>query len=169
MRPRRAAGPAVLMGAAFLVSAAFLPWSDESVSDIPVLQDFARLFLAGNLPYADFPFEYPPLAWPALALAGLGGTADQDSFLAGLGLLNFAFALAGMLAVGRLTDLAGGNGRIAMYGWALFPLLIGAIARNHFEMLAAAPAAIAILLVATGRPSAGLALIGAAAMVKPFA
>lgn len=169
MTLRRAAGPALLLAAAFLVTSAVMPWSDESVSDIPVLQDFSRLFLDGFTPYSDVRFEYPPLAWPFLALAGLGGTADQDAFLAGLGLLNFAFALGGMFAAGRLTDIAGGDGRIAMYAWAAFPLLLGAIARNHFELIAAAPAVAGVLLVATGRPRAGLALIGAAAMVKPFA
>src|SRR5437868_5040445 len=41
------------------------------ITDVPVYNDYANAMLAGQLPYRDFGFEYPPAAIPAILLPGL--------------------------------------------------------------------------------------------------
>jgi hypothetical protein len=156
------------LAAALAVTALVHPWNDESVTDLPVLQGYSQQFLDGKAPYADVRFEYPTLAWPVLAAAGLHGTGREE-FLVGLAVIALLAGAAGVLATSGLGRLADGDPLAAGLGFALTPLLVGAIARNHFELAAAGPAVVGLFLVARGRGSPGLAVLGAAAMVKPFA
>ena len=78
-RPREGGAALALLAAAFALTLWVSPWDAEQVTDLPIYAAYADLFLDGSLPYRDVAFEYPPLAAPLLALAGVGGT-DYDTY-----------------------------------------------------------------------------------------
>jgi hypothetical protein len=144
------------------------PWSDDLVNDLFVYRSFAEPVLAGGLPYRDVFFEYPPLAAPAIGLAGAFGTGEATYELAFsvicLGLLLTVMALAG-----RLAGPAGSAERTrAMLAVALAPLLTGALMRTHFDLLPVAFAVGALLALVRRRPGLGFALIGLGGAAKGF-
>ena len=69
-----------LAGAALLavygVATTVGPFSDVTVNDLYVYGVYADLLHAGQLPYVDFGFEYPPLAAVPIWLAGVPGLDD---------------------------------------------------------------------------------------------
>ena len=144
-----------------------MPWSDERVNDLFVYRSYAALFLDGMLPYRDLSFEYPPLAAPAIALPGLGGTgADGYKWTFALCMLALAFCV--LLLVRSLARWTGGSERLAVVAVAVAPLLTGALMRTHFDLLPVALLLAALLLVVRDRPVLGLALLGVATMTKGF-
>ena len=66
--PRRS--PALALLAVFAVATTVGPFSDITVNDLYVYEQYAILLHDGQLPYVDFGFEYPPLAALPLWLAG---------------------------------------------------------------------------------------------------
>lgn len=170
-RALRAPGPGGVAGAilalAFVATFLVHPWSDESVGDLGVRSGFASLMLEGALPYRDFPFEYPPLAAPAVALPGLAGTED-GAYRVGIAALAFAGTAAVVLLAGALARRTGGRPAVAMIALALTPLLLGAVVRLHIDALPVALTLGALVAVAAHRPALGLALLGAGAMTKGF-
>jgi hypothetical protein len=173
---------------AFLAAAALLaagwgltlwvdPWADERVSDLYVYRTYAEGFLDGVLPYRDVAFEYPPLAGPLLALAGLAGT-DEAPYRLAFAALTLAGGLALVAATGALARASGGDPRRAMLSLALLPLLAGALVRTHFDVFPAALAVAGLAAAASrsgrGRregPRAaalGLGLLGLGTAAKAF-
>ena len=143
------------------------PWSDESVNDLFVYRTFAEPVLAGELPYRDVAFEYPPLAAPAIALPGLFGTGEE-TFRAAFAAWTLAAAMAVVLLCGALARATGGDARRAMLGAALMPVLCGALLRTHFDLFPVALLLAGLLLVCLERPRAGLAVLALGAMTKGF-
>ena len=143
------------------------PWSDERVNDLFVYRTFAAPVLAGGLPYRDVFFEYPPLAAPAIAFPGLAGTGEEAFRLA---FSAWTLALAGVVVLlcGALAAVTGGDRRRALFAAALMPIACGALVRTHFDLAPVAVTLAALWLVCAGRPRAGLALLGAGALVKGF-
>jgi hypothetical protein len=142
------------------------PFSDTTVNDLFVYRSYADLLVAGQLPYLDFGFEYPPLAAVPLWLAGLGGTAE-DAYELSFGVLMLGCALVGQQLAARLA----GQGREAVVvAWllAVAPIVIGASVRTHFDALPIAIALGALLAFARERPQVGFALLGAGTMTKLF-
>src|SRR5918997_1881577 len=68
--------------------------------------------LGGALPYRDFPFEYPPLAAPVMALPGLAGT-DGDAYRIGIAVVAFVVTAVVLLLVRTLALRTGGDGLLA--------------------------------------------------------
>jgi uncharacterized membrane protein len=153
--------------AVWVVTLTVRPWSDERVNDLPYLSNYAAAFLHGQLPYRDIAFEYPPLAAPVLALPGVVGT-DHDAYRLALAGLMVGCAVALVWACARLARATGGSERIAVAAVALAPLLLGAVARNHFDLAAVALTAWALVALVEERPRLGLALLGAGALTKVF-
>ena len=171
------------------------PFSDTTVNDLFVYRSYADLLLDGQLPYLDFPFEYPPLAAIPLWLAGLGGT-DEPSYATAFAVLMCACAVAGQQLAAQLAGAAragfagagaagagfagaaragfagaGAAGRErVMVAWLLActPILIGASVRTHFDALPIAIALGALLAFARDRASLGFALLGVGTMTKLF-
>ena len=143
------------------------PWNDERVNDLFVYRAFAEPVLAGELPYRDVAFEYPPLAAPAIALPGLAGTGEE-AFRWAFALWTLGAALAVVLLCGALARATGGNERRAMLAAALMPILLGALVRTHFDLFPAALLLAGLLLLVRDRPRAGLAVLGLGAMAKAF-
>ena len=143
------------------------PWSDERVNDLFVYRAFAKPVLAGELPYREVAFEYPPLAAPAIVLPGLAGSGEE-AFRAAFAAWTLAAAAAVVLLCGALARATGGDARRAMLAAALMPLLCGALVRTHFDLFPMALLLAGLLLLCVERPRAGLAVLGLGAMTKGF-
>ena len=143
------------------------PWSDERVSDLYVYRQFAATVLDGAVPYRDAFLEYPPLAAPILVLPGLAGTGEEAYRLA-FAAMALVLAAIVLLLTGALAARTGGEPRRAMVAAGLAPLLCGAMIRTHFDLAPVAITLAALLLLCTGRPRGGLALLGVGVMTKGF-
>ncbi|MEJ7797779.1 MAG: glycosyltransferase 87 family protein [Solirubrobacteraceae bacterium] len=154
------------------------PFSDTTVNDLYVYRTYAELLTAGQLPYLDFAFEYPPLAALPLGLAGLPGSAEQ-TYAVSFAVLMAGCALGGQQLAARLagaTDSlacvpAGGGvsgGVVVAWLLALSPIIIGASLRTHFDALPIAIALGALLALARGRTNVGFLLLGLGTMTKLF-
>ena len=162
----RAFALAVLAGA-FAVTFLPGPWGDESVTDLYLYRSYADLFLDGLLPYRDVAFEYPPLAAPLLALPAAVGSGD-DGYRLAFAALALVLAAILVLLVGGLARRTGGDPRRAMLAAAVAPLFTGAMLRTHFDLAPVVLTLGALLLLASDRPRAGLAVLGAGVMTKGF-
>jgi uncharacterized membrane protein len=142
------------------------PFSDTTVNDLYVYRSYADLLAAGQLPYLDFPFEYPPLAALPLWLGGLQGT-DAPAYT-----VTFAVLMGGCAVLGQqlAARLAGAVRDAVVVAWllAFTPILIGAAVRTHFDALPIAIALGALLAFARERPALGFALLGVGTMTKLF-
>ena len=171
----------VLLAAGWALTLWVPPWNDESVNDLFVYRSFATPVLDGGLPYRDIAFEYPPLAAPAIALPGLGGTGE-DAFRWAFALWTLAAASALVLLCGALAragarqETAAGRAAAApheaapraMLAAAAMPLLCGALLRTHFDLFPVTLLLAGLLLLCRERPRAGLAVLGVGAMTKVF-
>jgi hypothetical protein len=163
----RLAGATAGLAGSWAATLWVMPWSNERVNDLFVYRSYAHEFLAGALPYRDIPFEYPPLAAPAIGLPGVAGTG-ADAYRWSFALFMLALAFCVLLLVRALARRTGGNEPLAMAGVALAPLLTGAMIRTHFDLLPVALTLAALLLVLSGRAVWGLGLLGVATMTKGF-
>jgi hypothetical protein len=160
--------PALLLLAAGWAAALWVsPWSDERVNDLFVYRVFTEPLLDGGLPYREVFLEYPPLAAPAIAIPGLLGTGEEVFRWAFAGWA-FLLAAAVVLLCGALAARTGGDARRALLAAALMPLLCGAMVRTHFDLAPVALLLGALLLLSSGRPRSGMAVLGLAAMTKGF-
>jgi hypothetical protein len=155
---------AVLCGVATTVG----PFSDTTVNDLYVYRTYAELLAAGNLPYLDFGFEYPPLAALPIGLAGLPGR-DEATYAVSFALLMAACALVGQQLAARLAGESRSHEAVVV-AWllALAPVAIGASVRTHFDALPIAIALAALLAFARERPEVGFVLLGLGTMTKLF-
>jgi glycosyl transferase family 87 len=157
----------LLLAAGWAATLWLAPWSDERVNDLFVYRVFAEPVLDGALPYRDVFLEYPPLAAPAIAVPGLAGTGEEV-FRAAFAGWTFLLAAAVVLLCGAIAARTGGSARRALVGAALMPLLCGALVRTHFDLAPVALLLGALLLLVSGRPRLGMAVLGLAAMTKGF-
>jgi hypothetical protein len=159
----------LLLAAGWALTLWVPPWNDESVNDLFVYRSFAAPVLDGGVPYRDVAFEYPPLAAPAIALPGLGGTGE-DAFRWAFALWMLAAAAAVVLQCGALAR-AGAASAVAtraMLAAAAMPLFCGALLRTHFDLFPVAVLLAGLLLLCRERPRTGLAVLGIGAMTKVF-
>jgi 4-amino-4-deoxy-L-arabinose transferase-like glycosyltransferase len=164
---RASLAAALLLAAGWALTFLVWPFSVEVPNDLPVYRAYAVAALDGYLPYHDIVFEYPPLAWPSLALAGLAGTGEEIYRVA-FALLMLLCALACLWLVGRLAAATGGRRAIAVLAFALLPLALGALVRTRFDLLPVALLLAALLALAARRPTLGFVLLGLGAATKLF-
>jgi hypothetical protein len=159
------AGLALL--AVFAIATTTGPFSDVTVNDLYVYQQYAILLHDGRLPYVDFGFEYPPLAALPLWLAGVFGR-DPESIAWTFGALMALCLLAGQQLAARLAG--GGRRERLTVAWLLVlaPVLIGASVRTHFDPLPIAIALAGLLAIVRARRDLGFALLAAGTMTKLF-
>ena len=143
------------------------PISGAEFSDLPVYAFYADQMLNGGLPYRDFAFEYPPLAAPLLALAGVAGTGASEFKLA-FALLMLLLAGAVVVLTGALAERTGGDRRTAQIGGAAALLLCGALVRSRFDLAPVALTLAALALLCAQRPRAAFAVLGLGALTKGF-
>jgi uncharacterized membrane protein len=157
----------VVLAAGWALTIWVSPWADERVNDLFVYRSYADPVLAGAMPYRDVFSEYPPLASVAIVLPGIAGTGAEAFRLAFAG-WTLLLAAAVVLLCGALASRTGGDRRRALLAAALAPLLCGALLRTHFDLAPIAVTLAALLLLCTGRPRTGLAVLGLGAMTKLF-
>jgi hypothetical protein len=170
-RPERRA----LLGAgAFAVVALLVKawWaaSDRQVSDVSLYLAYGDRIARGEVPYADFDFEYPPGALPVLALPALvsDGRTGYDAWF---GVLLAVTGAVGVLLVDRCLARLGRTDRER--GWTLValaasPLVLGALLLDRFDLLPATLTVAAVAALLGGRPRAAGAALGAAIAVKLY-
>ena len=167
MRRAAAAAALLMLAAGWAATLWIAPLSDERVNDLFVYREFAAPVLAGQLPYRDVFFEYPPLAAPAIALPGVFGTAEEV-FRAAFAGWTLLLAGATVLLCGALAACTGGSRWRALFAAAAMPLLLGALVRTHFDLAPVALLLGGLVLLLGGRPRSGMAVLGVAAMTKGF-
>jgi glycosyl transferase family 87 len=164
---RDAIGALCLLAAGWAATLWLAPFSDERVNDLFVYRQLAEPLLDGALPYRDAFLEYPPLAAPAIVLPGLLGTGEE-AFRAAFAGWTLLLAAATVLLTGALAARTGGNRRRALLAAAAMPLACGAVVRTHFDLAPVALTLGALVLLSSGRPRLGLAVLGLGAMTKGF-
>jgi uncharacterized membrane protein YhaH (DUF805 family) len=160
-------GAGVLLAATFCLTFLVDPWQDELVSDIPLYNFYADLFLDGVLPYREIGFEYPPLAAPLIALPGLV-SLDPETYRYAFAVLVFVLAAGAMFATGRLAALGGGREWVALLVVALAPVATGAMIRTHFDLAPVVCLVVGLVAIGTGRSKTGFALFGIGGAIKLF-
>jgi hypothetical protein len=158
------AGVALL--AVYAVATTVGPFSDITVNDLYVYEQYARLLHDGQRPYVDFGFEYPPLAALPLWLAGIFGR-DPASIEWTFGVLMALCLVAGQQLAARLAG-GGRDGLTVAWLLVLAPVLIGASLRTHFDPLPIALALAGLLLLVRERHDLGFLLLGLGTMTKLF-
>ncbi len=158
------AGVALL--AVYAIATTTGPFSDVTVNDLYVYQQYAILLHDGQLPYVDFAFEYPPLAALPLWLAGVFGR-DPESIAWTFGVLMALCLVAGQQLAARLAG-GGRDGLTVAWLLVLTPVLIGASVRTHFDPLPIAITLAALLALARERRTLGFVLLGVGTMTKLF-
>jgi hypothetical protein len=160
-------GAGALLAATFCLTFLVDPWQDELVSDIPLYNFYADLFLDGVLPYREIGFEYPPLAAPLIALPGLV-SLDPETYRYAFAVLVFVLAAGAMFATGRLAALGGGREWVALLVVALAPVATGAMIRTHFDLAPVVCLVVGLVAIGTGRSKTGFALFGIGGAIKLF-
>jgi hypothetical protein len=148
----------VLAAVLFLVSWELVHhwfWARGQLVDTPTYRTYADAIVHHRqLPYRDFPIEYPPAALPAFVLPSLlGGYASTFAW----SMTACGFAM--IAAVWRLRPAA------APFV-ALAPLLVGSLILSRFDLWPVALAAGALAALVAGRHSLGWGLLGAAVAAK---
>jgi uncharacterized membrane protein len=156
----------VALAVVYAVATTVGPFSDITVNDLYVYGVYADLLHAGQLPYVDFGFEYPPLAAIPLWLAGVPGLDDATYAVSFAVLMGICLVVAQQLAA----RLAGGGRAGVTVAWMLVaaPVLIGASLRTHFDALPIALALGGLLALTRDRHALGFALLGVGTMTKLF-
>jgi hypothetical protein len=159
-RPRLGrVAPAAALVLVYWLATTVGPTADTSINDLYVYSVFDRLLDAGQLPYRDFGFEYPPLALVPIAVPWLFGSGHFETLFA-IEMLVCALACQELLRA-----LAG---PLAAWAWVLMPLAAGAQVRTHFDLAAIALVLAALLAFTRARPRTGFALLGVGTLVKLF-
>jgi uncharacterized membrane protein len=143
------------------------------VLEVDLFDTYAGNMLAGQVPYRDFAFEYPPLALvPILGPVPLAGTPLIEEgyrvafglFEAATGMVTMIFALRAAIAL----DL-GRRGLIASAVLvAASPILLGPLMLARFDLWPALFAAAAVWLFVTGRLHLSAAALGLGILAKVY-
>jgi uncharacterized membrane protein len=132
-------------------------YAHDLIGDTGIYRQDASLVRHGEVPYRDFPFEYPPGALPVLVAPIYLG--DYQSA--------FGWLMAG-LAVCMLPVVASVRHAAAAFV-AVSPLLVGALVLNRFDLWPALLAAAAVAALVRDRHRLGWAALGAALAAKLWA
>jgi hypothetical protein len=152
-----AAAAAVLLGLSFY---ALLRWLERGqLSDVGGYQQHATAIRAGQVPYRDFPFEYPPAALPPMLLAAYMSWSYATSFAVLMGVCGagcIAAAASALRAVGAGAERTWA----ALLAVGVSPLVLGALFDTRFDLWPTLLAVGALAAVVRERPLVGGALLG---------
>jgi Glycosyltransferase family 87 len=166
------AGQAVLLGLAVLaLSWALLHvgfWGRNPIADTPVYHGFGTKILDGEIPYRDFPVEYPPAALPVFVLPAF---AEDEHYASAFELLMWICAMGALTLVATTLTRVGASGprlyaAVAFVGLA--PLALGSVVLSRFDLWPAALAAGALAALVAGRDRLGFGLLGVATAAKLY-
>jgi hypothetical protein len=140
----------------------------DQIVDLPVYENYGEAMTRGDVPYRDFPVEYPPAALPVFVLPALG-EGDSETYRRRFEGLMAAFgALAVVCVALALAALGAGMGRMAAaVGFvAVAPLLLGSVVLSRFDAWPAMLVAGALAAVVSGRLRLGSGLLGLGVAAK---
>jgi hypothetical protein len=159
-----------LIAAVYAIAFPNLWYGEHDVSDVVIYQGYAQSMAAGQQPYRDFAFEYPPLAAWLLALPGHAASYDAYTlwFSFWMFVITAATAVVVSLAAVRLWP-SGAKPYAAAFLFAAAVAAVGAIVENRFDIAVALVMAIALVLLARRRLlwAAGVIGIGFALKLTP--
>lgn len=143
-------------------------WHRNPIIDTPVYQGFGTKILDGELPYRDFPVEYPPAALPVFVLPSL---AEDEHYGSAFEMLMWICAVAAVVLVAATLSAAGASSvrlyaATALAGVA--PLALGSVILSRFDLWPAALAAGALAALSSERERLGFGLLGLAAAAKLY-
>jgi Glycosyltransferase family 87 len=144
--------------------------ADETDDDIHHYESIALQLRAGEVPYRDFAFEYPPVALVPIAVSALATDAYKDTFR----LVMLAIYATGIALVALIIARTGG-GRTRLFascvGLGLAPLALPTIFFNRLDAWPAVLLLAAMVAFISNRRSlaAGTLAVGTLAKVFPAA
>jgi hypothetical protein len=137
-------------------------YTRDEITDTPIYARYGEAITDGQLPYRDFPLEYPPAALPVFLVPALG-EGDMDSYdrrfeglMAGLG-------VACVLLVAALTPSFW-----APLVVAVAPLVLGSVILSRFDLWPAAITVASLALLVAGRFRLGLGTLALATAAKLY-
>ena len=139
-----------------------------TVGDVPIYENYGNRIVHGEMPYADFRVEYPPLALPAFAVPALL-SHDSDSYRNSFQDLMAECELLVILVAGvALFGVRAPPHRFAaaLAFAALSPLLLGSVVLTRFDLLPAALTIGGLAALIHGRPRVGVFVLGCAIAAK---
>jgi len=160
---------AVFVALAFGVAGAW-ERSGEQVTDLALYRAYGERIAAGDVPYRDFRFEYPPAALPLLVAPALT-TSTRDGYRLVFGVLTALAGGIGVLAVAGVRRSLGyprGETLGVLAALALAPVALGALLLDRFDLVPALVAVVAVAAIARGRDRLGAVLLGLAIAVKLY-
>ena len=136
-------------------------------------QRYGDAMFHGQLPYGDFSLEYPPGALPMFLLPSL--VAGAGNFHSYQSTFEILMASCGALTAGIVTFVltrlrAIGTARlgVSVALVALSPLMLGSMARGHYDFWPALLTVGAVAALVAERPKLGFALLGLGAATKGY-
>lgn len=153
---------AALGVALFLVSWGLLHegfYARDQIIDTPIYERYGDAMVDGQMPYRDFPVEYPPAALPVFLLPALGDgdyTRRFEGLMAGLGVA--CVLLVAVLAPSFWAPIFVGAA----------PLLLGSVYLSRFDLWPVALTLAALALLVAGRLRLGLGTLGLATAAKLY-
>jgi uncharacterized membrane protein len=142
----------------------------DEITDLPVYQRYGDRIEDGDVPYADFRVEYPPLALPAFVVPSLL-SESKDGYRRVFEALMFACGVGALLLVAWTLARLGVEGPRAWASLglvALSPLLLGAVVLTRFDLWPALLTAAALAALVGGRDRLGSLALGAAIAAKLY-
>jgi hypothetical protein len=165
---RRTGLPALAVALAVVVWAIPLQigiYADAVITDIPTYQRAYDNIASGQIPYADFTLEYPPLAGALFWLAGVlpGPYGVTFSILM---LLALCATVLGVIAIARALGMDERRQTAAGVLVALSPLMIGNLVETRFDLALAALLVWTLWAAATERWRLAWTLLACATLLK---
>jgi hypothetical protein len=152
-----AAAAAVVLGLSFYALVAWL--EHGQLSDVGGYQEHAAAIRAGQLPYRDFAFEYPPAALLPMLLPGYMSWSYATSFAVVMGLCGAACIAAAGWAL-RAVDAAPERTWAALLAIGVSPLVLGSLFDTRFDLWPALLAVAALAAIVSERPVLSGVLLG---------
>jgi hypothetical protein len=155
-----------------IISLAWPGWFGYSAKvhlfgDVRIYHQYVERIVEGNLPYRDFPVEYPILAIPIFLIPRLAGQSFEAYRVAFVGLMLAINAIAVWLVARRVDETEGPSrvaGRLAWYSVdfaALCPMIV-----TRFDLVPMLLAFAATLAMTRGRMALGGLISGLGVLVK---
>jgi hypothetical protein len=152
-----AAAASVLLGISFYV---LIRWLERGqLSDVFGYQEHAMQIRAGQVPYRDFPFEYPPAALPAELLPAYFPWSYTTSFAVLMGAYG-AGCIAAAASALRAVDAGGVRTWAGLLAIGVSPFVLGSLFDTRFDLWPTLLAVGALAALVRDRPLASGALLG---------
>jgi glycosyl transferase family 87 len=152
-----AAAAAVVLGLSFY---ALIAWLEHGqLSDVGGYQEHAAAIRAGQMPYRDFAFEYPPAALLPMLLPAYMSWSYATSFAVLMGVCGAACIVAAGSAL-RTVDAGPERTWAVLLAIGVSPLVLGSLFDTRFDLWPTLLAVAALAAIVSERPVLSGALLG---------